>query len=73
MPKPAWKLSLDFSSLLGPLFYTWVLQVRTPVLHLDSAGEEEAGLETCVRLLQVDAVIALGAAGLIWTPKVVDS
>ena len=27
MPKPSSKLTLDFSSLLGPLFYTWVVQL----------------------------------------------
>ena len=32
MPKAASKLSLDFSSLLGPLFYTWVVQLLFPVM-----------------------------------------
>eukprot|EP00899_Mesostigma_viride_P019984 jgi/Mesvir1/27988/Mv20187-RA.1 len=32
MPKPATELALDFSSLLGPLFYTWVLQLPFPVM-----------------------------------------
>ncbi|GAX86267.1 hypothetical protein CEUSTIGMA_g13679.t1 [Chlamydomonas eustigma] len=32
MPIPANKLSLDFSSLLGPLFYTWVVQLLFPTL-----------------------------------------
>jgi hypothetical protein len=31
-PKPASSVSLDFSSLLGPLFFTWVLQMLLPVL-----------------------------------------
>ena len=30
MPKQGWKLRLDFSVLLGPLFYTWVVQLLLP-------------------------------------------
>eukprot|EP00850_Spirogloea_muscicola_P003309 SM000013S26478 [mRNA] locus=s13:611469:617905:+ [translate_table: standard] len=32
MPKPSTKLRLDFSSLLGPLFYMWILQLLFPVM-----------------------------------------
>lgn len=31
MPQPARELRLDFSSLLGPLFFTWVIQSLFPV------------------------------------------
>lgn len=31
MPKPETKLRLDFSSLLGPLFFMWVIQLLFPV------------------------------------------
>jgi hypothetical protein len=30
-PKPATSVKLDFSSLLGPLFFTWVLQMLLPI------------------------------------------
>lgn len=33
MPKPSTKLRLDFSSLLGPLFYMWVWQMLYPVSY----------------------------------------
>lgn len=32
MPKVGSQLSLDFSSLLGPLFYTWLSQMLLPVM-----------------------------------------
>lgn len=41
MPKGASRLSLDFSSLLGPLFSMWLLQVRLRGLllwHVAAAG-----------------------------------
>lgn len=31
MPKPETKLVIDFSSLLGPLFFMWLLQLLLPV------------------------------------------
>jgi hypothetical protein len=31
-PKTATKVSLDFSALLGPLFFTWVIQMLLPIL-----------------------------------------
>lgn len=31
-PKVATKVNLDFSALLGPLFFTWVIQMLLPVL-----------------------------------------
>ncbi|KAF3783031.1 ABC transporter A family member 7, partial [Nymphaea thermarum] len=32
MPKPATQLKLDFSSLIGPLFFTWVIELLFPVM-----------------------------------------
>ncbi len=32
MPKPESKLTLDFASILGPLFFTWVVQLLLPTL-----------------------------------------
>ncbi|KAI8528923.1 hypothetical protein RHMOL_Rhmol12G0185800 [Rhododendron molle] len=32
MPKPASKLTLDFSSILGPVFFTWVILQLFPVI-----------------------------------------
>lgn len=34
MPKPETQLRLDFSSLLGPLFFTWVILQLFPVCEL---------------------------------------
>lgn len=34
MPKPETSLRLDFSSLLGPLFFTWVILQLFPVCEL---------------------------------------
>ena len=34
-PKPDTGLSLDFASVLGPLFYMWVLQLLFPVSATD--------------------------------------
>ncbi|KAI8528924.1 hypothetical protein RHMOL_Rhmol12G0185800 [Rhododendron molle] len=33
MPKPASKLTLDFSSILGPVFFTWVILQLFPVIR----------------------------------------
>ena len=32
MPKPESTLKLDFASILGPLFYVWVIQLLFPVI-----------------------------------------
>jgi hypothetical protein len=37
-PKPEFKLKLDFSSLLGPLFYMWVVQMLLPIFLLQVGG-----------------------------------
>ena len=31
MPKPETRLSIDFSALLGPVFFLWLLQMLLPV------------------------------------------
>lgn len=31
-PKTETKINLDFSALLGPLFFTWVIQMLLPIL-----------------------------------------
>jgi hypothetical protein len=31
-PKSETKVNLDFSALLGPLFFTWVIQMLLPIL-----------------------------------------
>lgn len=31
-PKIETKVNLDFSALLGPLFFTWVIQMLLPIL-----------------------------------------
>lgn len=35
MPKPGTQLRLDFSSILGPLFFTWVILQLFPVSKFD--------------------------------------
>lgn len=41
MPKPGSKLTLDFSSLLGPLFFTWLLELLLPVMVVQLVTEKE--------------------------------
>lgn len=45
MPKQSSKLTLDFSSLLGPLFYAWIIQLLLPVsrAHRSCVSEESLG------------------------------
>lgn len=40
-PKPATGLSLDFSSLLGPLFFSWLSQLLLPVMMSTLVLEKE--------------------------------
>jgi hypothetical protein len=35
------KLTLDFGSLLGPIFYTWLLQLLLPVMLVSLVYEKE--------------------------------
>ena len=50
MPKPGTRLRLDFSSLLGPLFYMWVWQMLYPVLLASLVYEKEKNLRTMMRM-----------------------
>lgn len=50
MPKPQTRLTLDFSSLLGPLFYTWVLQLLLPVMLVSLVYEKEHKLRTIMKM-----------------------
>lgn len=49
MPKVESKLNLDFSSLLGPLFFSWVVQLLLPTMMQQLVYEKEKRLrcETC--------------------------
>lgn len=42
MPKPETHLSIDVGSLLGPIFYTWTLQLLLPII-LQNLVAEKAG------------------------------
>lgn len=50
MPKLANKLSLDFSSLLGPLFMMWFMQLLLPVNVFMLVHEKEAGLRLMMKM-----------------------
>lgn len=50
MPKGASRLSLDFSSLLGPLFSMWLLQLMLPVGVHALVHEKEAHLRVMMRM-----------------------
>ncbi|KAL7098741.1 hypothetical protein ACP275_09G036700 [Erythranthe tilingii] len=49
MPKPETKLRLDFSSLLGPLFYTWVIVQLFPVVLTYLVYEKEHRLRIMMK------------------------
>lgn len=50
MPKGASKLRLDFSSLLGPLFYTWVVQLLLPTYLQQLVYEKEKKLRMMMKM-----------------------
>lgn len=50
MPKPSTKLELDFSSLLGPLFYTWVVQLLFPTFLQQLVYEKEKRLRMMMKM-----------------------
>ncbi|KAL9155879.1 hypothetical protein ABFS82_09G035500 [Erythranthe guttata] len=50
MPKPETKLRLDFSSLLGPLFYTWVIVQLFPVTLTYLVYEKEHRLRIMMKM-----------------------
>lgn len=43
-------LSLDFSSLVGPLFYVWLSHMLLPVFVSSMLAEKEEGLRTMMKL-----------------------
>jgi len=43
VPKPGSKVTLDFSSLLGPLFFAWLLELLIPVIVSELVQEKEKG------------------------------
>ncbi|KAG8379147.1 hypothetical protein BUALT_Bualt07G0057900 [Buddleja alternifolia] len=50
MPKPGTKLTLDFSSLLGPLFFTWVIVQLFPVVLTALVYEKEHRLRIMMKM-----------------------
>lgn len=50
MPKGPSRLSLDFSSLLGPLFMMWFMQLMLPVNVFMLVQEKEAGLRIMMKM-----------------------
>lgn len=50
MPAPPSAFRLDFSSLLGPLFLLWMLQLLGPVFVGRLVAEKEGGLGLAMRL-----------------------
>ncbi|KAL4428467.1 hypothetical protein ABPG75_002556 [Micractinium tetrahymenae] len=50
MPKGSSRLSLDFSSLLGPLFSMWLLQLMLPVGVHSLVHEKEAHLRVMMKM-----------------------
>ncbi|GFR42637.1 hypothetical protein Agub_g3573 [Astrephomene gubernaculifera] len=50
MPKHPTKLKLDFSTLLGPLFYTWVVQMLLPTFLQQLVYEKEKRLRMMMKM-----------------------
>ncbi|KAG9449598.1 hypothetical protein H6P81_009563 [Aristolochia fimbriata] len=50
MPKPATKLSLDFSSILGGLFFTWVVLQLFPVILISLVYEKQRNLRLMMKM-----------------------
>lgn len=50
MPKGGSALRLDFSSLLGPLFFTWLLQLLLPLMLFNLVYEKERRLRTIMKM-----------------------
>jgi hypothetical protein len=50
MPKPETKLTLDIASLVGVLFYTWLLQLLLPVMLATLVAEKEGRLRTMMKM-----------------------
>nr|GEZ63834.1 ABC transporter A family member 7-like isoform X1 [Tanacetum cinerariifolium] len=50
MPKPVTKIKLDFSSLLGPLFFTWVILQLFPIVLTALVYEEQQNLRIMMKM-----------------------
>ncbi|KAI8528928.1 hypothetical protein RHMOL_Rhmol12G0186000 [Rhododendron molle] len=50
MPKPASRLRLDFASLLGPLFFTWVIIQLFPVILTSLVYEKQQKLRIMMKM-----------------------
>ncbi|KAK1357751.1 ABC transporter domain-containing protein [Heracleum sosnowskyi] len=50
MPKPETQLRLDFASLLGPLFFTWVILQLFPVVLSSLVYEKEQNLRIMMKM-----------------------
>ena len=50
MPKPPSKLELDIASLIGVLFYTWMLQLLLPVMLSTLVSEKENRLRSMMKM-----------------------
>lgn len=51
MPKPETSLNLDFASILGPLFYVWVLQLVFPTMITSMVYEKESKLRDMMSVM----------------------
>ncbi|GBF88379.1 ABC transporter A family member protein [Raphidocelis subcapitata] len=49
-PKAAGEIRLDFSSLLGPLFFTWVVQMLLPIFLMQLVYEKEKRLRMMMKM-----------------------
>lgn len=50
MPKGESSLQLDFSSLLGPLFFEWLMQLLLPVFVFTLVHEKEHSLRVMMKM-----------------------
>jgi ABC-type multidrug transport system ATPase subunit len=50
MPKPSTSLTLDIASLVGTLFYCWLLQLLLPVMLSTLVAEKEGKLRTMMKM-----------------------
>ena len=50
MPKGESALELDFSSLLGPLFFEWLMQLLLPVFVFTLVHEKEHSLRVMMKM-----------------------
>ena len=47
-PCAASKLKLDFASLLGPIFFTWLAQLMLPIMLVSLVYEKQQGCARCI-------------------------